>query len=141
MLKLLHFPKYSSPSANNLCSCILKCLNLGKIIHLLKRHIFQDKSVYPVPCPTPCPTPTLSSDSESQEKTRETTLTKDAIVRSKNSTKSNTAATRINSKAQWHKERAQAEQCKTCGLKFSMKTDRKVIQEHANFHMRNRRKQ
>ncbi|XP_045209906.2 calcium-binding and coiled-coil domain-containing protein 2-like [Mercenaria mercenaria] len=33
-----------------------------------------------------------------------------------------------------HKERYQAEQCPTCGLKFSKKTDRRVIEEHIVFH-------
>ena len=33
-----------------------------------------------------------------------------------------------------HKDINQAEQCPTCGLKFSKKTDRRVIEEHIVFH-------
>lgn len=35
-----------------------------------------------------------------------------------------------------HKERSEAEQCPTCGLKFSKKADRRVIEEHLVFHDR-----
>ena len=80
-------------------------------------------------------TQTFSPDNLAQQPSCSEPIKAKKIVKNKQISKI-LCAEKKQPKTRLHKERHQAEQCPTCGLKFSLNADARVIEEHLVFHDR-----
>ena len=88
------------------------------------------------PCPTPCPSNASESDTVDQQPGEKTTTKPVSKQHIKNKHVAKVLGSEKRGKTKLHKEKAEAEECPTCGRKFSLKADRRVVQKHMDFHSR-----